>query len=95
MICANETKSDKTAIQFGIAVIACMVVLAWFSFAPLSVSAQQEPTIARYYTGTLGELHIRLHLTENSVSKVTGTSPTVPLAGWMEFAQAPGRTGET
>jgi hypothetical protein len=73
MICANETKSEKTAIQCGIGIITCMIALALLALAPSSASAQQDATIAGDYVGTLGPLHMKLHLKENAVGKVTGT----------------------
>ncbi|MGA3129616.1 MAG: hypothetical protein ABSD59_02375 [Terracidiphilus sp.] len=73
MICANETKSDKTLIQLGIGMITSIVTLALLAMLPSPVFAQQNPTIAGDYAGTLGPLHIRLHLKQNAAGGVTGT----------------------
>ena len=73
MIYANETKLEKIVIQFRIGMITCLVALAMLALAPLSVSAQQSPTIAGDYAGTLGPLHAKLHLKVNADGKVTGT----------------------
>ena len=73
MINANETKLEKIVIQFRIGMITCLVALAMLALAPLSVSAQQSPTIAGDYAGTLGPLHVKLHLKVNADGKVTGT----------------------
>ena len=73
MIYANETKLEKIVIQFRIGMITCLVALAMLALAPLSVSAQQSPTIAGDYAGTLGPLHVKLHLKVNADGKVTGT----------------------
>lgn len=73
MICANESKSEKTAIQFGIGMIACLVALAILALVPLPISAQQNRTIAGDYAGTLGPLRVKLHLKENTAGRVTGT----------------------
>jgi hypothetical protein len=73
MVCANETKSERTLIQLGIGLIACLVALAMLALLPSSISAQQNRTLAGDYAGTLGPLHVKLHLKENSSGKVTGT----------------------
>src|ERR1035441_9537021 len=53
--------------------IALPVVLATVSLAALSASAQQKPTIAGDYLGTLGPLHVKLHLKADPTGSVTGT----------------------
>ena len=73
MICANENNSERTLIQSGIGLITCLVALVLLALAPSSISAQQNRTIAGDYTGTLGPLHVKLHLKENAAGKVTGT----------------------
>ena len=73
MICANGTKSEKTVIQSGIGMIISTVVLALLVLVPSPVSAQQIPMIAGDYTGTLGPLHIRLHLKQSAAGRLTGT----------------------
>ena len=73
MIYANETKLEKIVIQFRFGMITCLIALAMLALAPLSVSAQQSPTIAGDYAGTLGPLHVKLHLQVNAAGKVTGT----------------------
>jgi hypothetical protein len=72
MVDANETRSEKTLIQFGIEIISCLAVLAMLASA-LSISAQQNPSLSGDYAGTLGPLHLRLHLKDNGGGKVTGT----------------------
>jgi hypothetical protein len=71
MIGTNETQPGM--IRFGIGTIALLVALAMFALAPLSVSAQQKPTIAGDYAGTLGPLHVKLHLKVDAAGKVTGS----------------------
>jgi hypothetical protein len=73
MICANETKSQKTLIPFGIGMITCLVALTMLALMPSPISAQQTPSIAGDYAGTLGPLHVKLHLKVNHAGKVTGT----------------------
>jgi D-alanyl-D-alanine-carboxypeptidase/D-alanyl-D-alanine-endopeptidase len=73
MAYANETKLDKTVVRFGMGMIACLVAMAMLAWAPTPISAQQSPTIAGDYTGTLGPLHVKLHLKVNPAGKVTGT----------------------
>jgi len=73
MISANETRLEKTVIRFGIGMIICVVVLALIALVPSPVVAQQNPTIAGDYAGTLGPLHIKLHLKQNAAGKVTCT----------------------
>ena len=73
MICANETKSEKTLIPFGIRMITCLVALTVLSLMPSSISAQQNTTLAGNYAGTLGPLHIKLHLKVSGAGKVTAT----------------------
>jgi len=73
MICANETKLERNSIPFGIGLLICLVALVMFALAPSSISAQQNRTISGDYAGTLGPLHVKLHLKENAAGKVTGT----------------------
>jgi hypothetical protein len=73
MIATNETKSERLVIRFGTGSIALLFALAMFAMAPLSVSAQQNPTIAGDYAGTMGPLHVILHLKVSATGKVTGT----------------------
>jgi hypothetical protein len=73
MIDANESRSKRIVIQLGAGTITLLVVLAMLALAPLSVSAQQKPTIAGDYAGTLGPLHVKLHLKVDAAGKVTGT----------------------
>lgn len=70
MICANESKTLK---QFSIGMMICLVALALLVLAPSRMTAQQNPTIAGDYAGTLGPLHIKLHLKASPSGKVTGT----------------------
>jgi hypothetical protein len=73
MIDTIQTKSEKTAIQSATGTIALLVALVMLVLAPLSASAQQKPTVAGDYTGTLGPLHVALHLQVDGAGKVTGT----------------------
>lgn len=73
MIYANETNSERTLIHVGIGMIACLVVLATLALLPSSISAQQNRNLTGDYVGTLGPLHVKLHLKENSLGRVTGT----------------------
>lgn len=73
MISANKTESENTLIRFGIGMITCFVVLVSLALLPSPVSAQQGPAITGDYAGTLGPLHIRLHLKQNAAGKVTCT----------------------
>jgi hypothetical protein len=73
MIRANETNSERTLIQFGIRMIACLVALAVLALLPSSISAQQNRNLTGDYAGTLGPLHIKLHLKVNASGRVTGT----------------------
>lgn len=73
MTCATKTKSNQSVILFGIGLVTFMVVFALFALVPSAVSAQQNTTIAGDYAGTLGPLHILLHLKQNAAGKVTGT----------------------
>ena len=71
MICANETKLKM--IRFGIGTTALLVALAMFAMAPMSLSAQQKPALAGDYAGTLGPLHVKLHLKVDASGKLTGS----------------------
>ena len=73
MICANENKSEKTLIQLGIGMITFLVAFVMLALVPSPISAQQKPTIAGDYAGTLGPLHVKLHLKVNGAGKVTAT----------------------
>lgn len=73
MISANRNESEMGLIRFGIGMISCFVVLVSLVLLPTPVSAQQTPTIAGDYAGSLGPLHIRLHLKQNAAGKVTCT----------------------
>lgn len=77
MICATTTNSKRFAIQLSIAMIASLVVFAFLALVPSRVSAQQNATLSGDYTGTLGPLHIRLHLKQTPAGKVTGTLDSV------------------
>ena len=72
MICANETKTKKTLIPVGIGMISCLVLMTMFALMPSPISAQQNRSIAGDYAGTLGPLHVKLHLKVNAAGKVTG-----------------------
>jgi hypothetical protein len=53
--------------------IACLVAMAMLVSLPSSISAQQNRNLTGDYAGTLGPLHIKLHLKENASGRVTGT----------------------
>jgi hypothetical protein len=73
MIDTNQSHSEKAAIQSATGTIALLVALVMLVLAPLSASAQQKPAIAGDYVGTLGPLHLALHLQVDPAGKVTGT----------------------
>ncbi len=73
MICANEKKSEGSLLQLGIGKAVCLVALATLALLPSSISAQQNRSIAGDYAGTLGPLHVKLHLKANSAGRVTAT----------------------
>jgi hypothetical protein len=73
MIPTNETKSEKKVSRFGTGAIALLFALVMLALAPLYASAQQSPTIAGDYAGTMGPLHIILHLRVGDRGKVTAT----------------------
>jgi hypothetical protein len=73
MFCADETNSERTLFPFGIGMIACLVSLTMFALLPSSISAQQNRNLTGDYAGTLGPLHVKLHLKENASGRVTGT----------------------
>lgn len=70
---ANETKLRTTVIRFSMGMIACLVAMAMLTLAPSPISAQQNTMIAGDYAGTLGPLHVKLHLKVSPAGKVTGT----------------------
>jgi D-alanyl-D-alanine-carboxypeptidase/D-alanyl-D-alanine-endopeptidase len=49
------------------------VLLAMLAIAPLSLAAQQKPTAAGEYAGTLGALHLKLHLNADAAGVLSGT----------------------
>src|ERR1035438_5657213 len=53
--------------------VACLVLVAALAFAPLSAPAQQKPTAAGDYAGTLGPLHLKLHLKADASGVLSGT----------------------
>jgi serine-type D-Ala-D-Ala carboxypeptidase/endopeptidase len=73
MISTNQIKSEKTPILAGSGRLALLVALVILILAPLSVSAQQKQSIAGDYVGTLGPLHVALHLQVGVAGRVTGT----------------------
>jgi hypothetical protein len=70
---ANGTKLVKSVTRFGMGMSACLVAMAMLALAPSPISAQQNSAIAGDYAGTLGPLHVKLHLKVNPAGKVTGT----------------------
>jgi hypothetical protein len=73
MIKASETRLDKIATRFGAGIVTLMVALAMVSMSPMSAAAQQKSNIAGDYAGTLGPLHIKLHLKVDAAGTVKGT----------------------
>jgi len=73
MIDTNETEWKEIVIRFVTGTITLLVASVILALAPLSVSAQQKPTIAGDYAGTLGPLHVMLHLQVDAAGRVTGT----------------------
>jgi hypothetical protein len=73
MIDTNETELKRFVIRSVTGSITLLVALVTLALAPLSVSAQQRPTIAGDYAGTLGPLHVNLHLKVDAAGTVTGT----------------------
>ena len=73
MIHANENQSDRNSIQFGSGRITFLIALAMLALAPLSVVAQQSPTVAGDYSGALGPLHVKLHLKVSATGRIAGT----------------------
>jgi hypothetical protein len=73
MIDTNETELKTFVIRFVTRTITLLVALVTLTLAPLSVSAQQRSTIAGDYAGTLGPLHVKLHVKVDAAGTVTGT----------------------
>ena len=61
----------------------CALVLAVIVVMPICAWAQQKPAIAGDYAGTLGPLHVKLHLKVDATGAITGTldSPDQGAAG--------------
>src|ERR1039458_3041697 len=64
LLSARLTAGKRTALP---------VVLATLFLATVSASAQQKLGIAGDYLGTLGPLHVKLHLKVDPTGSVTGT----------------------
>ena len=73
MTFANKTKLEMTVIRSSMGLVTCLVAMAMLAFAPSPIAAQQKTTIAGDHAGTLGPLHVKLHLKVNPAGKVTGT----------------------
>ncbi|MGD0860449.1 MAG: serine hydrolase domain-containing protein [Terracidiphilus sp.] len=58
---------------FGAITIALPLFLAMVAWGPLSVPAQQKPSIAGDYAGTLDSLHVKLHLKVDAAGAIAGT----------------------
>jgi CubicO group peptidase (beta-lactamase class C family) len=58
---------------FGVRTIALPLLVAMIALAALPIPAQQKPAIAGDYAGTLGSLHLKLHLKVDAAGAVTGT----------------------
>jgi serine-type D-Ala-D-Ala carboxypeptidase/endopeptidase len=61
----------------------CAALLAGMALMPICALAQQKPAIAGDYAGTLGPLHVKLHLKVDAAGAITGTldSPDQGAAG--------------
>lgn len=61
----------------------CAVLVVATVLMPICLLAQQKPAIAGDYTGTLGPLHVKLHLKVDAAGAITGTldSPDQGAAG--------------
>ena len=57
--------------------IALPLFMAVVALAPLSAPAQQKPSIAGDYAGTLGPLHVKLHLKVDAAGATSGTLDSV------------------
>src|ERR1019366_6455317 len=68
----NDLKRLLAARLFKGKHIALLFVLATLVLATLSASAQRKPTIAGDFFGTLGPLHVKLHLKVDPSGSVTG-----------------------
>jgi CubicO group peptidase (beta-lactamase class C family) len=66
-------KQLLSARCFGATTLALPILLALVAWAPPSVPAQQTPAIAGDYAGTLGPLHVKLHLKVDAAGAITGT----------------------
>ena len=73
MINANENRSEKALIQLGLKATLCLVVLTVLALVLSPTSAQQNISLSGDYSGTLGPLHLKLHLKDGGGGKVTGT----------------------
>jgi len=73
MIRTNKTRLEKTLIPFWIGIINCLAAFTILALMPSPISAQQSPALAGDYQGTLGPLHIKLHLKVSGGGKVTAT----------------------
>ena len=61
---------------FG-AIAFALLFMAVVALAPLSAPAQQKPSIAGDYAGTLGPLHVKLHLKVDAAGAISGTLDSV------------------
>ena len=61
---ANFLRAAKSALPLAFALLA---------FVSLPVFAQQKATVAGDYAGTLGPLHVKLHLMTDAAGAITGT----------------------
>jgi CubicO group peptidase (beta-lactamase class C family) len=66
-------KQLLSAHFFGAITIALPLLLALVTWTPLPLPAQQKPNIAGDYAGTLGPLHVKLHLKVDAAGAITGT----------------------
>lgn len=61
------------AQKFAVPRISLLVIMALAELAPWVVSAQQMPNVAGDYVGTLGQLHLKLHLKLDARGTLTGS----------------------
>ena len=73
MIDTNENELKRIVTHAGAGIISLLVALTVLAIAPLTVSAQETQIVAGDYAGTLGPLHVKLHIKVDSVGRLTGT----------------------
>ena len=69
----KEHKLEKALRQFGFKTITCLAILASLTLVRMPISAQQDLSLSGDYAGTLGPMHLKLHLKDSGGGRVTGT----------------------